>query len=375
MALGEDYDSIYEAADIISGCSRMDQLAGCVIEAVNCLIPSDIVAYGEVDVIRKRATTLANHRASCSMPLTGVWSELTLAEPVLSYWKGLRAQQSVRFSDVVSVRALERFEIFQRYYRPLGVSHQLVGPISIHDGVITSVGLSRADRDFSDRERDLLDGFLRSLARTHHRLSALERRPAMITHVGDLMFTHHFLLSPSGLLVSGSSEGLEWLERFCGPLDTGGSQLPAALAQWVVDTIASPMRQPKVRCWGANVAKPATTHLEHVPERGGFVLTLTRREPIEQDLIQILFGVNERQAEATALLIRGMSNARIARHMKSSKNNKPISTSTVKGHLDVIYRALGMEGAGRAVRQEAITKILERIEYYVLHNTIPRFDM
>ena len=148
MSIGApELKAISEATAMLATCDHMSEFASRVLASVKRLIPADIVAYGEVDLVRDRATTLADDRASCSAPLSDVWAELTLSEPIRSYWGAMRLGRSACFSDYVDFPQLERFEIFQRYYRPIGVRHQLVGPLSVDDSVISSVGLSRSDPD------------------------------------------------------------------------------------------------------------------------------------------------------------------------------------------------------------------------------------
>ena len=377
MSIGApELKAISEATAMLATCDHMSEFASRVLASVKRLIPADIVAYGEVDLVRDRATTLADDRASCSAPLSDVWAELTLSEPIRSYWRYMRLGRSACFSDYVDFPQLERFEIFQRYYRPIGVRHQLVGPLSVDDSVISSVGLSRSDRDFDARERLMLEVFLNTATEIHRHLSLREHRSVMVSPRGEFIFRREFLLSPSGQLVSARPESLQRLREQCGGLETRGGRLPEPLRAWIDRCVAS--GRPGVQSWRVGDHRAsADFHLDPAPELGGYRLLLIRREPIESGLLEILLQCSPRQAEVACLLIRRMTNEQIAARVRTD-NNKPIAVKTVKKHLENLYVVLGVAstpGTGRSTRDRAIVEILARIERYAILEMIPKLEL
>jgi len=68
--------------------------------------------------------------------------------------------------------------LYNDYYRRIRIDHAMALPIYVRDGLLVSFVLNRSRRDFSDRERALLDVLRPHLARLYRRTAALERLTA-----------------------------------------------------------------------------------------------------------------------------------------------------------------------------------------------------
>lgn len=77
--------------------------------------------------------------------------------PIAAYFLRTRDGRPTRFSDLVSQAELHRLELYQVFYRPLGVEYQIALTLPSSADRILGLALSRCERDFSDHERDLLD--------------------------------------------------------------------------------------------------------------------------------------------------------------------------------------------------------------------------
>lgn len=90
-----------------------------------------------------------------------------------------------RISDCLSFAQFRRGALFDEYYRRIGIDHAVALPVFVRDGLLVSFVLNRSRRDFSDRERALLDLLRPQLARLYRRTSVLDRlttREAEILH-------------------------------------------------------------------------------------------------------------------------------------------------------------------------------------------------
>ena len=86
--------------------------------------------------------------------------------------RGLHVQ---RISDFLTLASFRRTALYCDYYRSIGISHALALPVQVNDAWLVSFVLNRAGRDFSDRERALLDQVRPALARLFRRTRLLDR--------------------------------------------------------------------------------------------------------------------------------------------------------------------------------------------------------
>jgi len=78
-----------------------------------------------------------------------------------------------RISDSVPFAEFRESALYNEYYRRVRIDHALALPIYVRDGLLVSFVLNRARRDFSDRERALLDLLRPHLAKLYRSTSAL----------------------------------------------------------------------------------------------------------------------------------------------------------------------------------------------------------
>lgn len=355
----KQYQSICDASAMLAACSSHAQLVRASIYAARSLIDAEFCAYGEIDIRRRRAATLADDPRAQDSTLADQWSRLTLSSPVRERWAALEPLQAAKFSDHVDARTLDALDIYQHYYRPLGVRHQLMGVFSISGGRISSIGLNRASRDFDERDRALLSGLLRVLHAADQRLLALEANPVLVSTSAELVFRHGLLLSSSGAILCSTPGAHGWMdERYFGPVRPYSRELPRRLAEWVEAVLSAPPQPLVARRW-APTGVTTTLLRDHA---GELRLELIRRTPMEPELLKLVLGATPRQAEVACWLLRGKSNLEIARRMG-------IAANTVKKHLEMLYLCLEVRasaGGGHNTRERAIVEIRRQLERYLI---------
>ncbi len=75
--------------------------------------------------------------------------------------------RAYRFSDVVTPGELKATSLYQEFYGPLGLEHQIAFTLPHPPGRLLALALSRAGEDFSDAERDLLNAARPFLIQTY----------------------------------------------------------------------------------------------------------------------------------------------------------------------------------------------------------------
>ena len=93
--------------------------------------------------------------------------------PLVRYhaYQGGRGTQ--RISDSLPIEQFRRSALYNDYYRRIRIDHAMALPIYVRDGVLVSFVLNRTRRNFTDRERALLEVLRPHLARVYQRLNRL----------------------------------------------------------------------------------------------------------------------------------------------------------------------------------------------------------
>jgi DNA-binding CsgD family transcriptional regulator len=77
--------------------------------------------------------------------------------PLVRFHGYERGAVTQRISDSVPFAQFRESALFNEYYRRVRVDHAIALPIYVRDGLLVSFVLNRTRRDFTDRERALLD--------------------------------------------------------------------------------------------------------------------------------------------------------------------------------------------------------------------------
>lgn len=152
-----DFARLRAAVDRVSLVERPEEFGAAVLDATKTLVPGDIASYNEVFRGGREVRVLANpDPAEFDAATLEAFAAHIEENPLLQHYRRTGESRALRFSDVVGRRELRRLALYQLCYRQIGVEHQLAVSMPAGDGVI-GVTVSRAGRDFTDRERDLLD--------------------------------------------------------------------------------------------------------------------------------------------------------------------------------------------------------------------------
>jgi DNA-binding CsgD family transcriptional regulator len=111
------------------------------------------------------------------------WERYAGENPLLQRYLRTRDGRALRFSDVITRKQLRGLPLYQDFYRPLGVEHQIAFVLPSTPALTIGVALTRADKDFTERDRRLLE-----LTRPHiiQAYRAAELRERLTATVGAL---------------------------------------------------------------------------------------------------------------------------------------------------------------------------------------------
>jgi DNA-binding CsgD family transcriptional regulator len=299
------------------------------------LVPADWVTYCELDRVRRRLRLIVGRAGDGEDDDVEIGDDVAWRVVLEEHPLCLRQQAgyfgAIKLSDFVTRRELHRTWVYDNWFRPLGVEHELDVAIPSPLWHTKTFLFDRAGgRDFTERERlilDLLQQHLARLWRTARTRRLLSSALAELDRVDEHNGRGVMLLGP-GSEVEFTSPPAQRLLREFFPATAGG-RLPAALAEWLE----------------SDSAKPLTQHRGErrlsVTQADGALLLEERNEQTQ---------LTTREREVLAWVARGKTNAEIARRLW-------LSPSTVRKHLENVYAKLGV-----TTRTAAVARFLGLID-------------
>jgi DNA-binding CsgD family transcriptional regulator len=297
------------------------------------LVPADWVSYCELDRVRQRVRLLVvrpGEPEDDEIEDDVAWRVMLGEHPLC-----LRQQEghfeAMKLSDFLTQRELHRTWVYENWFHPLGVEHELeVGIPSPLRHTKTFLFDRAGGRDFTERDRlvlDLLQQHLTKLwcaAKTRRLLSSALAELERVDEDGDRGV---ILLGPSDEVDFTSPPARRLLHEFFPTTSRG--RLPAALAEWLESDGAEPL----IRHRGDRRLT--------VKRADGALLLEERQEQVE---------LTAREREVLGLVALGKTNAEIAGRLW-------LAPSTVRKHLENVNAKLGV-----TTRTAAVARVLGLVD-------------
>jgi DNA-binding NarL/FixJ family response regulator len=333
------------------GATRdLDEFRHAVIPALGRLIPCEVATYDEIDPVTGDIFWLTDPAESAEEADDEAFFRHMGQHPTIAYHLGTGDGRARTFSDFLTRRQLHRTDLFNEFFRPLNLETQVAAMFQGPLPVIGGVSLNAARRDFSERDRVVLDLVRPHLRDAYEAALARARSERMVAALGvsaDAAGAAVVLLSAQGRIEAASGTALARLQGYFGPA-VQGDALPEPVGDWA--------RGQRTRLAGTRAELPEseTTLLS---ERDGALLRirfLPGATPAEPDTLLLEeqrpgpspealrpLGLTRRESEVLALISAGRSNAEIAATLV-------ISPHTVKKHAEHIYAKLGVTSRAAA---------------------------
>jgi len=229
----------YGFARAIGGARTEAELRRCTLRALAELVPADVVSWDRVEL----ATGAVEHDAApADSEPAGAFEALVAhaAEHPLLAAHAARPRPALRLSDVVERGELTRRELYGDLLHTAGVEYEITIGVRTGRGVAVVAGLGRTEREFSERDRDVLD-----IARPEleSALRATQARGRLVRALADEPppGTAVVLLDDDGEIELSSPHAARWLAEHHGAAEHPG-WLPRPVADW----LALPPRPPLV---------------------------------------------------------------------------------------------------------------------------------
>lgn len=333
------------------------------LEIVNRLVPSDVPEF--------HVTNVRSHTVS-RIFLPGYPGFTPDMEQVASrHWREHPIVQNMpltltgayKISDFMTSQQFHHLEgRYQQYLGVIGCEDQMVMFLPMidtqrwneylqADESMVGIALNRSQGNFTERERLLLNLLRPHLLQAYcnaQRYQQVQQHliqlQQSLTHIGLI------ILDASGQIEFITLQASQYLQAyFSKTLEL--SQLPASLWAWIRHQVASTqtLDQP-MSCLPLRIEQNnKQLVIQLVVESEGRYLLLLEEHTLSILPLLELLGLSARETEVLFWVMRGEANQAIAKHLG-------VHLSTVRKHLESIYRKLGVQS-----RTEAIAQALDKL--------------
>jgi DNA-binding CsgD family transcriptional regulator len=360
----QDTQQLLQAIQELHSLYDLSSFGVRALEIVNHLVPSEIPEF-HVTKVRSHAvsrTFLPDH-PGFTLEMEQVASSHWREHPIVQNMP-LTLTGAYKISDFMTSQQFHHLEgLYQQYLRVVGCEDQMVmflptiTPQSCNEYLqadlsLAGIALNRNQRNFMERDRLLLNLLRPHLFQAYfnaQRYQQVQQRliqlQQSLTHLGLI------ILDTSGQIDFITPQASQYLQAyFSKTLEL--NQLPTLIWAWIRHQVTSTQTLDKpTSCVPLRIeqnGKQLVIQLVVESLQGRYLLLL------EEHILSILpslelLGLSARETEVLFWLMRGESNQTIAKHLG-------VHLSTVRKHLENIYRKLGVQS-----RTEAIAQALEKL--------------
>jgi len=178
MLCDADLAGIAEVGDRLTCVDTLDDFAAVMMGGLHELVEGEFVHYNDVDVAHGTGRLRSDPDDLESIDLVR-WAEVVGQNPMVPLgMAGVR--RPLRFCDVARDGEIERTDLWQEFLHPMAGDYMIVMTVDATRDWIVGIGVSRGDREFSERDVEVLS-LLRPAAVLAHRLVAARDRAGRIT--------------------------------------------------------------------------------------------------------------------------------------------------------------------------------------------------
>jgi DNA-binding CsgD family transcriptional regulator len=234
-----DVGAAFGFARAVGEAATEAELHGRAVNGLAELVPADVVTWDTVDLatgaVRHEAVPAEAERADAFGALVGRASD----HPLLAAHAAGR-RPALRLSELVERDPFAHCDLYGDLLHASGIEYEIAIGMRTGHGEAVVAGLGRAEREFSERDRDVLDIAGAGLEDALNAAYAYERLDVALA-ADPSAGTAVLLLDGHGELDRSNTVGERWLAEHFGAAEHPG-WLPGPVADW----LALPPRPPLV---------------------------------------------------------------------------------------------------------------------------------
>ena len=139
------------------------------------LVAAEITTLSVCDLAHNTRSVVTSPGAAISAADRAAFDRHFAEHPLVRFHSSTPRGGSHRISDSLSRREFRETALYNDYYRRVGIDHVIAVPLFVDQSLLVSFVLNRNGRDFSDREKRLLDLVCEPLAAFYRLVLARSR--------------------------------------------------------------------------------------------------------------------------------------------------------------------------------------------------------
>ncbi len=234
-----DVDAAHGFGRALLGARTVSELRRAALTGLAVIVPADVLTWDRVEL----ASGAVRHQAvPVEAEPTGAFAAVVgdAERHPLLFAHAARRRPALRLSDAVERGRLSRSRLYGDLLHPSGAEYCITIGVRTERHEMVVAGLGRTEREFSERDRDVLDLVRPTLERALRDAEARERLVLALA-TNPPPGTAVVLLDRYGEIERSSPDAERWLGEHFGAPDHPG-WLPGTVAAW----LALPPRPPLV---------------------------------------------------------------------------------------------------------------------------------
>lgn len=318
------------------------------------IVAADRVVYGDFDVERQMArlamqpAVVKDHDGTIDGAVNGALASLEQNfgnHPLFRYYLQTNDGRAQKASQVMTKSQFHLYSEKDAFTRQFGARYQIGIFFPAGPTLVTAILLTREQRDFTERERGLLNRLYPHLVRAFRNTASLNRLSRDVDALFELLegpTSSVIVLSETGSVKRWTERAKTWIAQYCQtPFPANGDRLPDCFAEWYSRQLAMVAQQtltplPRDPLVVNKNCRQLTVQLipDHLHDEHLLLLNEKRGDTSWSALGD--HGLTPRESEVLAWVAKGKTNADIGTILG-------LSDRTVQKHLEHIYQKLGVE--------------------------------
>jgi DNA-binding CsgD family transcriptional regulator len=174
-----DYEAVLGFLRQLYAPERIDAFPRRTLKGLSRLIESEIITYNEIDPRRAHAYLLQEPAGVIAASQIASFEHFTHQHPLITHYVRTRESKVRKISDFLTLTEFRRLDLYQEFFRDVDINYQMAVTIPSSPTLVIGIALNRKRRDFSERDRSVLDVIRPHLVQAYRNSSeraALEER-------------------------------------------------------------------------------------------------------------------------------------------------------------------------------------------------------
>ena len=193
------------------GCPTPGEFARRGVRELPALVASEITTLSLCDLATGKRRVVSDPRHAFGRAELEAFDRHFRDHPLVRFHTTHHDGGAHRISDAMAPAAFRATPLYADYYARVGLDHAMALPLYVDDRLLVSFVFNRKGRDFSGRERELLDLMRIPLATLYRQSYALAQARAALAASGDPAPPVHDGPDPLATLTDREREVLGWV--------------------------------------------------------------------------------------------------------------------------------------------------------------------